>query len=282
MELATALAGELAALAAAGCPVVVGRGAGGGDGGRGRRPRGRAFLRGAPRGCSRTPRGCTRCSRSPAARPARPAPRPIFGAPYASYLFDLIAGPDNWYLVRAAPGERGIVCAALAARRRRGERRATRRRSSSWAAHYAAASNGRGLERVGIANATPLGGLDPAAAHAALAALGRAPRARRAPAATRPSTHGLDPRAIVATAGRTPAAGPPAAGPAHAAATRSETGLQPSRDPATIGLPRAPDMAAVGPGSPRLATRRHAAAHRPDHCREGGRTRWPSCTSRSR
>ena len=39
----------------------------------------------------------------------------ILGAPYASILVDLVAGPDNWYLVRAAPGERGIVCAALEA-----------------------------------------------------------------------------------------------------------------------------------------------------------------------
>src|SRR4029453_9404757 len=42
-------------------------------------------------------------------------PGTVFGAPYASHLFDLIAGPDNWYLVRAAPAERGIVCAALVA-----------------------------------------------------------------------------------------------------------------------------------------------------------------------
>ena len=34
-------------------------------------------------------------------------PETILEAPYASYLFDLIAGPDNWYLVRAAPGRPG-------------------------------------------------------------------------------------------------------------------------------------------------------------------------------
>src|SRR5829696_586419 len=39
-------------------------------------------------------------------------PETILDAPYASYLFDLIEGPDNWYLVRATPGDRGIVCAA--------------------------------------------------------------------------------------------------------------------------------------------------------------------------
>src|SRR4051812_40931302 len=39
--------------------------------------------------------------------------RTFFELPYASYVFDLIAGPDHWRLIARAPRERGIVCAAL-------------------------------------------------------------------------------------------------------------------------------------------------------------------------
>jgi hypothetical protein len=95
----------------------------------------------------------------------------ILDAPYASYLFDLIEGPDNWYLVRAAPGDRGIVCAAL------------RAPSSSdqapllvWAARYAASANGRGPDRIGLANASSLATLDVRAAKASLDAISRAAR----------------------------------------------------------------------------------------------------------
>ena len=43
----------------------------------------------------------------------------ILGAPFQSYLFDLVAGPDNWHLVRAVPGDRGVVCGGAASRQRR-------------------------------------------------------------------------------------------------------------------------------------------------------------------
>ena len=39
----------------------------------------------------------------------------LLAAPYASLAVDLIAGPDNWRLVAATPGDRGIVCGALSA-----------------------------------------------------------------------------------------------------------------------------------------------------------------------
>ncbi len=76
----------------------------------------------------------------------------ILAAPYSSYLLDLISGPDNWYLVRAAPGDRGIVCAAL-------EVPSTLDQGPTldWAARYAASSNGRGPSRVGLANASQPG-----------------------------------------------------------------------------------------------------------------------------
>ena len=40
----------------------------------------------------------------------------ILGPAYASLAVDLVAGPDNWHLVRATPEERGIVCGALSSR----------------------------------------------------------------------------------------------------------------------------------------------------------------------
>jgi len=95
----------------------------------------------------------------------------ILEAPYHSYLFDLVAGPDNWYLVRAAPGDRGIVCAAL-----RAPSAADQAPLLVWAARYAASANGRGLERVGLANASPLDDLDESSARASLEALAAAAR----------------------------------------------------------------------------------------------------------
>jgi methionine synthase II (cobalamin-independent) len=68
-------------------------------------------------------------------------------APYASYAVDLIRGPDNWRLVTAIPGERGIVCGALDSRP--GSDDAIE--LLVWATQYAASVGGRGLERVGIA-----------------------------------------------------------------------------------------------------------------------------------
>lgn len=95
----------------------------------------------------------------------------IFAAPYRSHLFDLIAGPDDWILVRAAPRERGIVCAALRAGPGADADQAP---VLVWAANYAASTGRRGLARVGLANATPLRRLAPADALAAVRALGRA------------------------------------------------------------------------------------------------------------
>jgi methionine synthase II (cobalamin-independent) len=76
----------------------------------------------------------------------------LFDLPFASYAFDLIAGPENWRLIAEAPGDRGIVCGALdpsAAADDRPE-------PLVWAAHYAASTRRRGLSRVGLANASSL------------------------------------------------------------------------------------------------------------------------------
>ncbi|HEX2756612.1 MAG TPA: hypothetical protein VHM48_14180 [Candidatus Limnocylindrales bacterium] len=80
------------------------------------------------------------------------APATFFDLAYASYAFDLIAGPENWRLIVQAPTDRGIVCGALGL----GPGADETREVLVWAAHYAASTNGRGLARVGLANA-PIG-----------------------------------------------------------------------------------------------------------------------------
>jgi methionine synthase II (cobalamin-independent) len=102
----------------------------------------------------------------------RLGPAKLFDLPFASYGFDLIAGPDNWRLVAAAPGDRGIVCGALDP----GDGADDRPEPLVWAAHYAASTSGRGLARVGLANASSLGGLSLDRARRKLAALAEAAR----------------------------------------------------------------------------------------------------------
>jgi hypothetical protein len=100
--------------------------------------------------------------------------RAIAGLPYASVLVDLVAGPDNWYVVRDLPGTRGIVCATLVATP--GRPVGDQSPELVWAAQYAASMDQRGLARVGLANSSPLAALSPAEARAALVALGAAAR----------------------------------------------------------------------------------------------------------
>jgi methionine synthase II (cobalamin-independent) len=115
----------------------------------------------------------------------------VFAAPYASYAFDLIAGPDNWRLVARAPGDRGIVCGALSAAPDSNDGPEV----LVWAAHYAASTGGRGLARVGLANAPDLAALDWAAARTKLVRLGEAARIAAAESPSEMAT-ALDPRAI--------------------------------------------------------------------------------------
>ena len=120
---------------------------------------------------------------------AWPAGAPtILDAPYQSYLFDLIDGPDNWHLARAVPGDRGVVCGAL-----RPESVADQAPELVWAARYAASSSGRGLDRVGLANGTPLIGEEPASVRRAVDALVRANRLAALPP-EEAVAEGLDPR----------------------------------------------------------------------------------------
>ena len=99
-------------------------------------------------------------------------PATFFDLPFASYAFDLIAGPDNWRLIAQAPADRGIVCGALDPSPTSGDRPET----LVWAAHYAASTRGRGLARVGLANASSIGDLAPARAQRKVKALVEAAR----------------------------------------------------------------------------------------------------------
>lgn len=96
----------------------------------------------------------------------------LFDLPFASYAFDLIAGPENWRLIAEAPGDRGIVCGALDP----ADAADDRPEPLVWAAHYAASARGRGLERVGLANASSLASLPRDRAIRKLAALAEAAR----------------------------------------------------------------------------------------------------------
>ncbi len=114
----------------------------------------------------------------------------ILAAPYRSLAVDLIDGPDNWRLVRAVPGDRGIVCGALSTRSGSDDGPET----LIWAAAYAASASGRGLDRVGLATAGSLEELSWAVAVRKMERLGDA-----AGLASRPLSEAaphLDPRSL--------------------------------------------------------------------------------------
>lgn len=114
----------------------------------------------------------------------------LLAAPYASLALDLIEGPDNWRLVVATPGDRGIVCGALSAKA--GSDDAPE--PLLWAAAYAASTGGRGPDRVGLAIAGSMAALPWAAAVRKLERLGEAARlAALPPDELRRS---IDPRAV--------------------------------------------------------------------------------------
>jgi methionine synthase II (cobalamin-independent) len=114
----------------------------------------------------------------------------LFAAPYRSHLFDLVAGPESWRLIALAPKERGIVAGVGDAT----GRRRTRIEDVVWAAAYAASTQGRGMDRVGIAPSGSLAGLSPARARSVLDLLGEA--ARTIAGGRDEALARLDPRAI--------------------------------------------------------------------------------------
>jgi methionine synthase II (cobalamin-independent) len=130
----------------------------------------------------------------------------ILAAPYPSLAVDLVDGPDNWRLVRDVPGDRGIVAGALSPRVPSDDGPEL----LLWAAAYAASSNGRGRDRVGLATASSLAGLSWELAERKLGRLGEAARLAALPAAEAAPL--LDPRAIdirSAAAGRYVPPSPP-------------------------------------------------------------------------
>lgn len=202
-ELADRLAGELEALAAAGCAVVVVEEPAAVAIGEDTLARG-GFARAQRRLLRRTPDLHAMLAITGGSAAAA-GPETVFAAPYASFLFDLIAGPDNWSLVRAAPPDRGIVCAALATGG--GGEDVDQAPQLVWAAHYAASAGGRGLERVGLANASPLDRLAPSDAARALHAITRATAFATMPAAQAIAA-GLDKRTFTSNPYAGPFAGP--------------------------------------------------------------------------
>ena len=114
----------------------------------------------------------------------------ILAGAYASLAVDLIDGPDNWRLAVATPTERGVICGALS----------TRPDSDDgpelllWAARYAAASAGRGIDRVGLATAGSLAALPWDVAATKVRRLGEA--ARLVTASPDERRAALDPRAV--------------------------------------------------------------------------------------
>lgn len=126
----------------------------------------------------------------------------ILDAPYASLAVDLIAGPENWRLVAVTPAERGIVAGALT----------TRAGDDGpevllYAANYAASTNGRGRDRVGLGTTAGLERLPWAAALAKLARLGDAVRIATLPPDQAAAS--LDPRAVNARSAALGRVGPP-------------------------------------------------------------------------
>lgn len=115
----------------------------------------------------------------------------LFDAPFHSYALDLCAGPDNWYLAAAAPGDRGLIVGVADAR--------TPERDEEpimvWGARYAASLGGRGLDRVGLCPSAGLEGLTPAQARRKLSGLAAAARVA-AIADPDELKRSLDPRAV--------------------------------------------------------------------------------------
>jgi len=188
LALAEALREELRALAAAGCPLVqVDEDAAtviGDD------PAERRLFIEAQRRLTDGVEGVHLSLAITAGNADRAGAATIFDPPYQSHLFDLIGGPDNWRLIAQAPGERGIICAALDP----AARPAGQVEVLVWAARYAASTGRRGLQRVGLAPAPGLERLSPDAARVRIRLLGEA--ARLATASRDELARSLDPRAL--------------------------------------------------------------------------------------
>ena len=114
----------------------------------------------------------------------------LLAARYESLAVDLIAGPDNWRLVAATPGDRGIVLGALPVAPGSDDGPET----LLWAVDYAASTRGRGRARIGLATASSLAHLTWEVALRKLERLGEAARLADRPRSER--FEALDPRGV--------------------------------------------------------------------------------------
>jgi methionine synthase II (cobalamin-independent) len=110
--------------------------------------------------------------------------------PYSSLAVDLIAGPDSWNLVTRWPGDRGVVAGVESGRR--GDEG---KEVLLWAAHYAASTQGRGRDRVGLGSAGSWANLTWDAAVRKMRLLGEAARLAMMPPGE-DLYRSLDPRAV--------------------------------------------------------------------------------------
>ena len=114
----------------------------------------------------------------------------IVELPYASLAVDLVAGADNWYLVRRASRDQGVVAGVLS----NGELDEAKE-VMLWAANYASSGSGRGRERVGLGSAGSWADLTWEPARRKLDRLGDAARLATMPASEE-LVRRLDPRAV--------------------------------------------------------------------------------------
>ena len=188
LALAEALNAELQALAVAGCPlieVVEDAAVAIGDD-----PVERRLFRDAQARLTAGPEGVhlSLAIRGGSADGAGSAT--ILDAPYASYLFDLRAGPDNWRIAVDVPGDRGVIVGADDATASRAESVEI----LTYAIGYAASSGRRGHARVGVATSGDMTGLSWEAAQAKMVGIGRMVELYAGP----PGSLGaaMDPRAV--------------------------------------------------------------------------------------
>lgn len=118
-------------------------------------------------------------------------PDVLYGSPFASYLFDLIAGPDSWRVIAYAPRERGVICGVADARGPTPDHEPV----MVWAARYAASMNGRGPDRVGLAPSAGLEHLPRDKARAKITGLAEA--ARKSGLSRQELRGELDPRSMM-------------------------------------------------------------------------------------
>jgi hypothetical protein len=123
-------------------------------------------------------------------RPTAIPPERLFAAPFASYLFDLMHSPDDWRLCARVPSACGLIVGVADARTPEPDTQAV----TVWGARYAASLGGRGPGRVGLAMSAGLELLPREVARRKLLALAEACRLAELP--DEELRAAIDPRAV--------------------------------------------------------------------------------------